>query len=117
MKAKVYYIHPDRLVDDIAGVKLTSKKPHQLALWSRPDYPVMGVEIPIYVLPASSLDKVIEKAAKGMYEHNARQAKIGAHIGPIGYPKPYTWRKAGKGHRSIWLALARAAYEAGGFKS
>lgn len=56
---------------------------------------------PVYVLPASALSKVIERAAKAMYR--AENATL--------------WSDDSVSDRTKadWLSRARAAYESGGF--
>lgn len=111
MKAKTYYIRPTD-----AGTAIFRRAPFQ------------GWQAPVYVLPASALSKVIEKAAEAAYEgYLDRLFGMSKAHSTAGYPRWVKWRRAPLGHEDTahlypdtklyWRQIARAAYEAGGFES
>ncbi len=94
MKARTYYMLSTK--SPKGAIRLLGTEPKHM----KPKHG--GFDVPVKVIRVSDLDKVIERAAKALYEH--------AHVGSSRRP----WRQMTGGYKDIFRDQARTAYRAGG---
>lgn len=107
MKAKIYSL-PIKALSAHTGLHAGRR---QMVYLDEALPPSVAENVPVLVIPVSSMDKVIERAARALYVADGNSSK--------------TWPTAGDRMRygilckvqDLYRAKARAAYKAGGFLS